>query len=173
MVSNFYSDMAKAKKGEQIVLNVLQHTTDEYVFDDVSNLVDYRYRGDIRALDECWGLDEYCLDVKMDSCIGRTGNILCEEKVYFYDAGWAKGNMQSDYDALAIISVDTQKIYIIDFPKLKKHYKEGYTYYKDHGEQITYGYLFPLSKAWKYDMVKAIITYEKRKDGYYPVKVDK
>lgn len=172
MVANFYSDLEKAKTGEAITLSVLQHTTDEYVFDDVSEDEEYYYRGDIRATDNDWGLDEFYLDVKMDSRIADTGNILCEEKVYFKESGtYSKGNMKSDYDYLAIISVDAQRIFIIDFPKLKKHYKEGRFYTKDHGEQITYGTLFPLSKAWKYNMVEAVIDYEKRDDGYYPTKI--
>lgn len=172
MVSNFYGDLAKAKKGEAITLDVLKHTTKDYIFDDVSDDKKYYYKGDIKATDDSWGLDEYYVDVKMDSCIARTNNILCEYKVYFKENGYySKGNMQSDYDYLAIISVDAQKIYIIDFAKLKKHYKEGKPYSKDHGEQITYGTLFPLSKAWKYNMVEAVIDYEKRDDGYYPVEI--
>lgn len=174
MVSNFYSDLAKAKKGEAITLDVLKHTTDEYVFSDVSEDKAYYYKGDIKAVDDSWGLDEYYLDVKMDGCIARTGNILCEEKVYFKDGGYyCKGNMKSDYDYLAIIAVEAQLIYIIDFLKLKKHYKEGRAYSKDHGEQITYGTLFPMSKAWKYNMVEAVISYEKRDNGYYPVKIER
>lgn len=172
MVSNFKSDLAKAKNGEAIVLDVLRHTTDNYEFNDVSDDKAYYYKGDIAAHDNSWNMDYY-LDVKMDSCIARTCNILCEEKVYYkYDNYYGKGNMQSDYDYLAIISVEAQRIYIIDFAELKKHYKEGRYYVKDHGEQITYGTLFPLSKAWKYNMVEAVISYEKRDSGYYPVEVD-
>lgn len=172
-MSDFYRDLAKAKKGEAITLDVLRHTTNEFVFDDVSDDKAYFYKGDIRALDDAWGLDEYYIDVKMDGCIATTGNILCEEKVYFKEYGrYQKGNMHSNYDYMAIIAVDAQRIYIIDFNKLKKHYKEGRSYYKDHGDQITYGTLFPLSKAWKYNMVKAVISYEQRTDGYWPIDVE-
>lgn len=174
MLTNFYNDLRDAKKGEAIVLNVLKHTTEEYIFSDVSEDKKYYYKGDIKALDACWELDEFYLDVKMDGRIAETGNILCEHKVYYKDKGaYGKGNMQSDYDYLAIISVDTKKIFIIDFAKLKKHYKEGRSYYKDHGEQITYGTLFPMSKAWKYNMVEAVIDYEKRNGGYFPVKIER
>lgn len=174
MVSNFYSDLREAKKGEAIVLNVLKHTTEDYIFSDVSEDKEFYYKGDIKALDSSWGLEEFYLDVKMDSRIAETCNILCEAKVYYKESGtYGKGNMQSDYDYLAIISVSAKRIFIIDFPKLKKHYKEGRSYVKDHGEQITYGTLFPMSKAWKYNMVEAVIDYEKRNGGYFPVKIER
>ena len=170
MVSNFFKDLEKAKIGEAIVLNVLQHATDDYEFTDVSDKRECYYKGDIEVYDKWWNA-HYFIDVKMDGCIGRTGNILCEEKVYFYDSGYRSGNMLSSYDYLAIISVDTQNIYIIDFNKLKKHYRIGKRYSKDHGEQITYGYLFSLDKAWKLGMIEAVIKYEEREDGYYPINV--
>ena len=172
MMAEFYRDLAKAKKGEAIVLDVLRHTTKDYVFNDVSDDEEYYYLGDIEACDESWNMNYY-LDVKSDGCIAKTNNILCEEKVYCKDYGgyWQKGNMQSNYDALAIISLDAQKIFIIDFVLLKKHYKEGKYYCKDNGSQITYGTLFPLSKAWKYNMVQAVISYEQRGTNYFPVSV--
>lgn len=174
MVKGFYEDLKKAKKGEAIVLNVLKHTTEDYIFCDVSDKPEYYYKGDIKALDNSWGLEEYYLDVKMDSRIAETLNILCEGKVYYKESGtYGKGNMQSDYDYLAIISVEAQRIFIIDFAKLKKHYKEGKPYSKDHGEQITYGTLFPMSKAWKYNMVEAVIDYEKRNGKYVPTKIER
>ena len=37
MMAEFYRDLAKAKKGEAIVLDVLRHTTKDYVFNDVSD----------------------------------------------------------------------------------------------------------------------------------------
>ncbi len=172
MISEFYDDLKKAKKGEAIVLDVLKHSTEDYAFKDVSDLEEYYYLGDIEAYSDDWDMNYY-LDVKQDGCIGRTNNILCEEKVYFKDNGgyWKKGNMYSNYDALAIISIDTQKIFIIDFELLKQHYKEGRYYEKDNGSQITYGRLFPLTKAWRYNMVKAVIGYEKRNNGYYPTTI--
>lgn len=153
--------------GERITLEVLRNSTLDYYFNDVSDEVEYRYLGDIEAVDD-WNERTY-LDVKMDGCIARTGNILCEDKVYFKDThSYSKGNMQSNYDYLAIISVETKQIWIIDFPLLKKYYKEGRVYKKDHGEQITYGTLFSLYKARKYGMVVAEITYN---DEYYPIEI--
>ena len=171
MLNKFYEDLAKAKKGEAIVLEVLRNVATDYDFNDVSDDARFYYRGDIEVYDQNWDA-HYYMDVKMDGCIGRTHNILCEEKVWMKEGSYySKGNMQSDYDYLAILSVDTQRIFIIDFNKLKQHYKEGKNYYKDHGDQITYGRLFPLNKAWKYNMVKAVIAYEQRNGKYMPVKV--
>ena len=167
MVTNFYKDLKKAKVGEAITLDVLRNSTLDYDFNDVSEEEEYRYLGDIEAVND-WNERKY-LDVKMDSRIAETGNILCEYKVYFKDTGtYAKGNMQSNYDYLAIISVEAKKIWIIDFPLLKKHYKEGKPYTKDHGEQITYGTLFSLNKARKYNMVVAEITYN---EDHYPIEI--
>ena len=161
MVSNFYSDMKKAKVGEHIVLDVLGHcdSSNRYEFKDVSEDRRYFYKGDIEALDTCSGEKIY-LDVKMDSRIAETGNILCEEEIYFEDTGYKPGNMSSDYDYLAIISTQAKRIYIIDFKLLKEHYKEGKDYVKNHGEQTTYGKLFPLKLAQHYGMIQAVIDYE-------------
>ena len=171
MVGNFFKDLAKAKVGEGIVLEVLKNCTGEYEFLDVSDDKTYWHKGDIDAYDAQKD-KHYYLDVKMDSKIGKTHNILCEEEIYYEDDGVYKpGNMACDYDYLAIISVKAKCIYIIDFALLKQHYKEGYDYMKDHGEQTTYGTLFPLSKARDYGMLEAIINYEETGDTYKPVEV--
>lgn len=165
MVTNFYKDLEKAKVGEGIVLEVLKNATWDWCFTDVSDIKECHYLGDIEA----WNIDRGCLyiDVKMDSRIAETGNILCEDKVYFKKTNYYdKGNMQSNYDYLAIISTEAHKIWFIDFALLKKHYKEGRMYTKDHGEQITYGTLFSLNKARKYNMVVAEIEYD---DDYFIV----
>jgi|GEM_PF-2115971 len=164
MVSNFFSDLRKAKVGEGIVLDVLRNCSkDKYEISDVSDNRDYYYKGDIDVYDS--GEDKhYLIDVKMDSKIAETHNILCEEEVYYEETGeYRPGNMASDYDYIAIISVKAQKIYIIDFQLLKAHYKEGRDYVKNHGEQTTYGTLFSLAKARDYGMIDAVIDYNEIK----------
>ena len=175
MVSNFYSDLKQAKVGEGIVLDVLQNCCGRYEFTDVSDDRRYFYKGDIDAYD-ARNDKHYFLDVKMDSRIAETGNILCEEEVYFENTGeYTPGNMSSDYDYLAIISTKARKIYIIDFELLKEHYREGRNYVKNHGEQTTYGTLFPLKKAQHYGMIEAVIDYEDyqtdRGNAYVPSRI--
>ena len=175
MVSNFYSDLKQAKVGEGIVLDVLQNCCGRYEFTDVSDDRRYFYKGDIDAYD-ARNDKHYFLDVKMDSRIAETGNILCEEEVYFENTGeYTPGNMSSDYDYLAIISTKARKIYIIDFELLKEHYREGRNYVKNHGEQTTYGTLFSLKKAQHYGMIEAVIVYEDyqpdRGNAYVPSRI--
>lgn len=160
MVSNFYSDLSKAKVGESIVLEVLKSCSKDYQFTDVSDDKRFYYKGDIDAY-SAKDNKHYFLDVKMDSRIAETGNILCEEEVYYEATGeYQPGNMSSNYDYLAIISTKAKRIYIIDFEMLKERYKEGRDYSKNHGEQTTYGTLFPLKKAQHYGMIEAVIDYE-------------
>lgn len=171
MVGNFYKDLANAKVGEGIVLEVLRNCTEKYEFEDVSNDKAYWHKGDIDAYNTTDN-KHYFIDVKMDSKIGITHNILCEEEVYYAAEGvYSPGNMACDYDYLAIISVQCKCIYIIDFKLLKKHFKEGYDYTKNHGDQTTYGTLFPLFMARDYGMLEAIINYEEDGDTYKPLSV--
>jgi hypothetical protein len=175
MASNFKKDLAKAKIGERTVLEVLRNTTDEWYFSDVSDDASCYYKGDIEAWDIIQG--SFFIDVKMDSRIADTGNVLCEHKVYSYNKNeYLKGNMQSDYDALAVISVTAQKIWIIDFDVLKKHYKEGKHYVKDHYDdygnlaQKTIGTLCSLEKIKKWGGLLCSIEYD---DNNKPTRIDK
>ena len=165
MSSKFYEDLKKAKVGEEIVLDVLKNATNEWIFTNVSEDEEYYYKGDIEA----WNIDVGCLyiDVKMDSRIAQTGNVLCEKKVYSYkDKKYHKGNLDSDYDDLAIISVEAKKIWIIDFNVLKKHYKEGRAYSKDHYDnngnlsQKTIGTLCSLKQIKKWGGLLYEIEYD-------------
>ena len=103
MLYNFFQDLAAAKPAEQLVLNTLSSLATGWRFDDVSNIKEYRYKGDIRATSNSG--QEYFLEVKNDSRIAETGNILCEYKNFIKDgAYYIKGNMLSDYDFYCIVS---------------------------------------------------------------------
>jgi hypothetical protein len=66
------------------------------------------------------------IEVKNDEVIHKTGNVLCEEEVYYksYDF-WKSGFMYSDYEIYCVVSEADRRIYVIDFKVLKAHYKSG------------------------------------------------
>jgi hypothetical protein len=84
-------------------------------------LPDFYRRGDIQA----YGNGQFIyIDVKDDTVIHETGNVLCEEEVYFKENDYyKKGFMYSDYDVLCVLSRVTRRMYFIDFKKLKEFYK--------------------------------------------------
>lgn len=176
MVKGFYEDLAIAKKGERIVLEVLQNfNNDAYEFTDVSNEKEYWHRGDIECYDDDW-LCSYYIDVKDDSCISYTGNLLAEHRVWYKGSGWKEGFMQNaTYDYVAYLSQADKKIYMLDFEAWKKQYRKVF---KKHiniphgGNQTTDAFLMPLNDARKLGIVVAEIDYEERKGKYYPIKTD-
>lgn len=106
--------------------------------------------GDIIATDKVSG-DRIFIEVKKDGCIAKTHNLLCEEKVYYYETkSYKKGNFHSGYDVYCVFSEAERKIYVMDFRKLKEHYKSGKAKIIRHSEQDTYCYLCPLQsvRSW-------------------------
>ena len=146
-VANFFSDLAEAKKTEELVLKTFSQMTDEYVFENVSDEREFFHKGDIKAIHKETGREIF-VEVKDDSCIGHTKNILCEEEVYFKDNDyWQKGCMHSNYDIYVVVSREIHKMYVLDFKKLQKFYKDGRFKTVDHASQTTYCYLYPLGDA--------------------------
>lgn len=88
MLVNFKADLEKGHRAEQIVKEVFTNLTDKYTFTDVSNIPSYYHRGDIIAT----AADgrEIFIEVKNDEVIYKTGNILCEEEVYYKEADYFK-----------------------------------------------------------------------------------
>ena len=158
MLTQFFIDLNKAKEAEQLVRQIFAQLTDQYQFVDVSNDKEYYYKGDIKAI-AANGKEIY-IDVKDDGTIHRTGNVLCEEEVYFKQSGhFGKGNMKSDYDIMAIVSKQEQKIYVIDFNILKQHYKKGEYKEINHPTQVTHCYLCELWRLRKWGALITTIDY--------------
>lgn len=158
MLKDFFKDLALAKPAEQQVLNTLSSLAPNYIFDDVSNIKEYRYKGDIRATAADGTV--YFLEVKNDSRIADTGNVLCEYENYIKDGGYfIKGNMQSDYDFYCIVSEQQRKIYIIDFTILKANYTKGKHKVIPHYDQDTYCYLLPLLELKKLGGLVTVLDY--------------
>lgn len=108
-----------------MALKHLRKLSTEYKFEDVSDLVEYRHKGDIKATCLATG-QEIFIDVKDDSVIGSSRNVLCEEENFWKETGiYTDGFMYSDYDYLAIVSQPERKIYVIDFKILKGIYRRG------------------------------------------------
>ena len=147
MLKEFYADLEAAKPAEELVRKTLANLAPGYKFEDVSYETQCYYKGDIKAIAPD-GTEIY-LEVKDDSRIAETRNILCEEEVYFkWENYFAPGNMQSDYDYLCIVSKSEHRIYVLDFPKLKEIYKiKGDFKIIPHANQNTHCYLVPLFKA--------------------------
>ena len=140
-VKNFLADLEIGQKGEALVKQVLETLTDKYTFTASDN----QHKGDIIATDASG--NKIYLEVKTDSRIGDTGNILCEEEVFYYDT-WSskKGFMYSDYEVFCILSRSERKIYVIDFKVLKANYKSGWQKELRYTDQESKCYFIKLEK---------------------------
>lgn len=155
----FLKDLLKAHKAEDLVREALTSLTDEYQFVDVADEKEYFHKGDIKAIGA--NGEEIMIEVKDDSRIGDTGNILCEESVYYYESNYEqKGNFYSDYQIYCVVSQPTQTIYFFDFKVLKEIYKKAgrYTIMR-HAHQESEVYLLPLGSAKKAGALLHTIKY--------------
>lgn len=158
MVSNFYSDLAKAKKAEDLVKEVFTSLTSDYKFIDVGDQREYFHRGDIKAVDS--NGREIMIEVKDDSRIAETNRVLCEEEIFYKESGYfKKGNFYSDYEIYCVVSQERRKIYVMDFSILKKHYKSGEHKVIRHIDQDTYCYLCALAQVRKWGAMIAELDY--------------
>lgn len=160
MVFDFFKDLELAKGAEEIVFNTLSKLAPDYKFIDVSNDRAYYHKGDIKAV--AADGKEIMIEVKDDSRIADTGNILCEESVLYYENYQrVKGNFYSDYEIYCIVSKREQKIYILDFSILKKIYKQYRQITIRHYDQENEVYLLPLKEAEKAGALIATVKFEK------------
>lgn len=145
MVDGFYRDLNNAKVAEGIVATyIFTYANRDYQIEDVSNVPYYYHKGDIKIRDKKTG-KEYMLEVKDDSRIAETQNVLCEENVYYFENDcMEKGNMYSDYEYYCVVSQQDRKIYVIDFSILKSIYRRFEYREIQHAAQITFGYLVPI-----------------------------
>ena len=158
MVFNFYDDLNNARAAENIVKNTFAALSSNYTFENVADQREYFYKGDIRAT-AADGRQIY-IEVKDDSRIADTGNVLCEYEVYYKDYGhFGKGNMQSDYDIYCVVSQAERKIYVIDFSILQANYKKGQHKVIYHWDQDTYCYLLPVSTIKKLGGLITVVNY--------------
>lgn len=158
MVSNFYDDLNKGRIAEEIVLNTFKGLTDKYTFTSVGDDVECFRKGDIKC--ETQDGKVIYLEVKNDSRIGDTKNILCEEEVFYKDNGnIVKGFMFSDYEIYCVVSEPEERIYVIDFKVLKEIYRKGEFKRIHHFAQFSDCYLVPLWLIKKYGGLITIVNY--------------
>lgn len=156
MLNNFNDDLAKGKIAEHIV-TVLAETAN-YPVIDVSDIKEYRHKGDL-IITLPSGEQKY-LEIKNDSVISSTGNILCEEEVYYYESGYTQvGNMHNESDYYIVVSQPDCKIYVLDFKKLQQCYKKGYFRIIPHSQQESSCYLLELNRAKQYGALIGIYNY--------------
>ena len=147
MMKEFYEDLANAKAAEKIVRDTLASLTTNYTFEDVSDDPQCYYKGDIRVVGDN---KEFYIEVKNDSRIADTGNILCEEEVYYKDDNrFAPGNMHCTSDYYCVVSMQERKIYVLDFQVLKSIYRKYASDFKiiRHRDQDTHAYLLEICRA--------------------------
>ena len=157
MLSNFKEDLAAAKEAEQITKTAIAAVG--YKVFDVADQPQFYHKGDLQITLPTGEL-RY-VEVKDDSRIGDTRNILCEEEVYYKESGrFVKGNMYSDYDIYAVVSKQENLIYFFDFAKLKEIYKKYDTYKRiNHPEQYSECYLLELCRASQFKALIARVKY--------------
>ena len=163
MLTNFAIDLEKGHRAEQQVLNVFSSLSLDYDFIDVSALKELFYCGDIKAVNRTTGKEVY-IEVKNDSRIAETGNVLCEEEVYYKRSDYyGKGNMSSNCDIYVVVSEADSRIYVIDFKVLKDIYKKLGTYKEiEHKEQTTYCYLLEIGRVKQFNGLIAVIDANKQ-----------
>lgn len=157
-INGFFKDLEAAHEAEQLVLNIFSQLSSDYKFENVSEDRDCYHKGDIKAT----AADgrEIFIEVKDDSVIHKTKNILCEEEVYYKDNDYyAKGNMQADYDIYVVVSKAERKLYVIDFDILRENYQRGEYKEIDHPSQVTCCYLLPLGVAKRLNAVIETVNY--------------
>ena len=160
MVQQFYADLNKARQAEQVVRTTLSSLAPGYTFIDVGEDKQYYHIGDIKVIDNETG-EEYFIEVKDDSRIAQTHNVLCEEEVYYSDYDQCvKGNMYSNYQYYAVVSRQEKKIYIFDFDTLKSMYKRGEYKVIPHYDQTTYAYLVPIGLIDRFGGLMDVIDFE-------------
>ena len=158
MVKDFYKDLRQTHKAEQLVRDVLAANNLFCCFTVVADEPQYYHIGDIKAFDIS-GSTRF-IEVKQDSRIAQTGNVLCEEQVYYDETGRTeKGNMYYDYDIYSIVSEQERKIYFIDFSWLKRNYKRGKYKVIPHSDQTTYCYLLPLTTVKANGALMGVLEY--------------
>lgn len=156
MVSNFSADLAAAKQAEQLVKEAIAAAG--YQVLDVSEDPQYYHTGDLKVMTPS---GERFVEVKDDSRIADTKNILCEEEVFYKETNqFVKGNMYSNYDIYAVVSQSERKIYFFDFSIMKQIYKRFGTYKQiQHPEQYSNCYLLELCRAKQFGALIAKINY--------------
>ena len=155
----FYNDLNNARAAEWLVRNTLQSLDNTWDFKWVGDVEECFHIGDIEAIDTYTGFS-YFIEVKDDSRIAGTGNVLCETRKYFFNSGeYRRGNIYNTGDYYCVVSQQDRKIYVLDFQLLRRYYQWGEYTWIEHDEDITYCYLVPLKLLEKKGALLHTICY--------------
>ena len=100
----FYNDLNNAREAEWLVRNTLQSLDNTWDFKWVGDVEECFHIGDIEAIDTYTGFS-YFIEVKDDSRIAGTGNVLCETRKYFFNSGeYRRGNIYNTGDYYCVVS---------------------------------------------------------------------
>ena len=158
-MNQFRKDLMIGKEAEQLVKEVFEASTKEYQFEDVSNIPKFYYRGDIKATRLSDG-KEFYIEVKNDSRIHETYNVLCEEEVYYKESDYyGRGNMSAACDYYVVVSQASRKIYVLDFKILRSVYRRGEYKVINHPTQTTYCYLCNIGSLKRNGALLEVLEY--------------
>lgn len=159
MISNFYKDLEAARGAETLVFELLVGAAaDTYTFEWVGDNPAYYNLGDIRAINKATGKESF-IEVKDDSRIADTGNVLCENGVD-YGYSYAIGNIYNHFDCYAIRSAKENKVYLINGEILRANFKKGRRVYIEHPQQATDAFLLPLAEIKRLGGLIGTISYD-------------
>ena len=148
---DFNNNTEIAREAEEITIDLLYQLIPGTKFKSVHDDPSCFHLGDILSSDGKY------YDAKDDGVIHRTGNVFCEEQKYWRNGKTGDGWMRNgQYDYLCVLDMIKHNLYVLDFKKLKKVYKQGRFIKTDMGDNITSGYCFPLWKCRK----MGILVYE-------------
>ena len=151
---NTQANAEMARDSEEIARELLNQLMPGQGFLSVHDEQELWHYGDIVSKDGKY------FDVKDDGRICDTGNVFAEECKRFYSNpdeladGWMKN---SKYDYVCILDLIKQNMYVLDFAKLKKIYKNSSHKYAPSylSDCISWGYCVPLSKCRKQGIIVA------------------
>ena len=159
MLDNFARDLAFGQEAERTVREVFSSLDDSRIYEDVGSNPLYYHIGDIKVTDKESGEVRY-IEVKNDSRIADTGNVLCEDEVYYKKHDYlANGNMHSNYDIYAVVSQEQRKIYVLDFKVLKKNYRKGSFKVISWPQQESYVYLLNINDIDRLGGLITVVNY--------------
>jgi hypothetical protein len=159
-MSQFTDDLAIGRRGELIALDVLSKLYKQCEFIDIARDKDFYYIGDIKVINKQSGNERF-IEVKNDSRIADTHNVLCEDE-YFnkYDGEFYKGNMHNCGTWLyCVVSEQERKIYTFDYAALQAIYRKGEFKRIKHETQDTYAYLLPIGTLARKGILLETINY--------------
>ena len=149
--SDFNNNVKVSKEAEDITMQLLHQLVTGVKFKSVRDDQACYHLGDILGSD-----GEY-YDVKDDGVVHRTGNVFCEEKKLWNSGKVTDGWMRNgEYNYLCVLDMIDKNLYVLDFEKLKKVYKQGRFITTNMGDNRTTGYCFPLRKCRE----QGILVYE-------------